>query len=274
MSAIAKLFLPPPSLSGCISAGIFRDTRGADLSAADRMNHFPASPLVAITSVQHGKLHILPPGGSWPSTTEAPKLPRLSVMAPQDVPVSSWSEGSVVALTVGVYPDAWRALGGDEAYETMLPVFDQALESFCAESDTADGWFRFCATLESAWCDARPQGWQPVVRIADWSKALATRAALSGVGRSVRSIERRIMQYSGHTQRSLAFYSAFEQLHERAKNGAGQPLAEIAIDAGYSDQSHMGRAVRRATGFSPAQLNKAIESEESFWCYRLLGERF
>ena len=274
MSPIAKLFLPPPNLSGCILAGIFRDTRGAALSPADRMNHFPASPLVAITGVQHGKLHILPPGESWPSTSEAPKLPRVSVMAPQDVPLSSWSEGSVVALTVGVYPDAWRILGGDDACETMLPVFDQALESFCAECDAADGWIRFCATLASAWCDARPQGWQPVARIADWSKALATRAALSGAGRSVRSIERRIMRYSGHTQRSLAFYSAFEQLHERAKNAAGQPLAEIAIDAGYSDQSHMGRAVRRATGLSPAQLNKAIESEEPFWCYRLLGERF
>lgn len=274
MPPIAKLFLPPPNLSGCISAGIFRDTRGADLSAADRVNHFPASPLVAITCVQHGKLHILPPGESWSSTSEAPKLPRSSVMAPQDVPVSSWSEGSVVALTVGVYPDAWRTLGGDKAYEAMLPVFDQALESYCAESNAADGWVRFCTTLESVWGDARPQGWQPVARIADWSKALATRAALSGAGRSVRSIERRIMRYSGHTQRNLAFYSAFEKLHECAKNAAGQPLAEIAIDAGYSDQSHMGRAVRRATGFSPAQLNKAIDSEEPFWCYRLLGERF
>ena len=48
----------------------------------------------------------------------------------------------------------------------------------------------------------------------------------------------------------------------------------LAGDAGYSDQSHMGRAVRRATGFSPARLNRMIESEESFWCYRLLGQRF
>lgn len=274
MSPISRLFLPPPSLSGCLMAGIFRDTRGANLSAADRMNHFPASPLVAITRVQYGALRMLPSGASRRSASAAPSLPQSSVLGPQDAPVSSWSEGSVVALTVGVYPDAWRALGGDKDYQTILPIFDQALECFGAESDAYDGWFRFCATLESSWREARPQGWRPVARIADWSKALATRAALSGRGRSVRSIERRIRRYSGHTRRSLAFYSAFEQLHERVNHMAGQPLAELAVDAGYSDQSHMGRAVRRATGFSPAQLNKAIETEEPFWCYRLLGERF
>lgn len=274
MPPISKLFLPPPSLSGCLLAGIFRDTRGADLSAADRLNHFPASPIVAITLVQHGTLRILPSETGWRSASEAPSLPRSSVLAPQDVPVTSWSEGSVVALTVGVYPDAWRRLGGDEGYQTILPIFDEALGSFDAESDATDGWDRFCTTLESGWRKARPQGWEPVTRVADWSKALATRAALSGGGRSLRSIERKIMRYSGHTRRNLAFYSAFEKLHECATNASGRPLAEIAIDVGYSDQSHMGRAVRRATGFSPARLNRAIETEEPFWCYRLLGERF
>ncbi len=63
-------------------------------------------------------------------------------------------------------------------------------------------------------------------------------------------------------------------LRHVAQNSAGGPLSEIAIDAGYADQSHMGRAVRRATGFSPARLNRAIENEEAFWCYRLFGERF
>ena len=50
--------------------------------------------------------------------------------------------------------------------------------------------------------------------------------------------------------------------------------AQIALDAHFSDQSHMGRAVKRATGFSPAHLNTLTETNEAFWCYRLLGERF
>jgi AraC-like DNA-binding protein len=50
--------------------------------------------------------------------------------------------------------------------------------------------------------------------------------------------------------------------------------AGLTTEAAFSDQSHMGRAVRRATGFSPAHLNRVIATEEAFWCYRLLGERF
>lgn len=274
MSPVSKLFLPPPALGGCLMAGIFRDTRGADLSAANRMNHFPANPLVAVTLVQHGTLHILPAGTGWQIAAEMPFIPRKSTMAPHDTPVTSWSQGDVVALTVGIYPDAWRALGGDEDGLILSPVFDLALECFDAENDADKGWLEFCRTLEIAWRNARPEIWQPAARMSDWVKGLATRAALSGTGRGIRSFERRIKRYSGHTMRSLAFYSAFEQLHERAQNAADQSLAEIAVDAGYADQSHMGRAVRRATGFSPAQLNKAIKTKEPFWCYRLLGERF
>ena len=274
MVPISKLFLPPPTLAGCVMAGIFRDTRGADLSEPDRMNHFPASPLVSATLVQHGCLRVLPTGSGWEQAEKYPALRHRSALPPLDTPVSSWAPGDVVALTVGVFPDAWRALGGDAECSKLPSALDQALDRFDAEDDAARGWTAFCRKLEPAWQTARPDIWRPATRISDWAKALTTRAALSGTGRSLRSIERRIKRFSGQTQRSLAFYSAFERLQERSGNAMGQSLADIAIDAGYSDQSHMGRAVRRATGFSPAQLNKAIENEEPFWCYRLLGERF
>ena len=97
---------------------------------------------------------------------------------------------------------------------------------------------------------------------------------MSSAGQSLRSYERRLKRSSGHTQRALMFYANVENLHKVARENADQPLSDIALAAGYSDQSHMGRALRRATGFSPAQLNHAIETEEAFWCYRLLGERF
>lgn len=274
MSPISKLFLPPQSLSGCVMAGIYRDTRGVDLSAEDRLNHFPASPLVSVTFILHGRLRLLPQGSDWRGGPNSPILSPMSVMPPQDTPTTSWSEGSVAALTVGVFPDAWRLLGGEADVSTMLPVFISAFEQFEAAKNADQGWEAFCATLDEAWKDARPQGRMRGGRIADWSRALVARAALSGTGRGIRSLERKVRRSSGQTQRSLAFYSTFERLHEYATKNAEQSLAEIAIDAGYSDQSHMGRAVRRATGLSPAQLNKAIASKESFWCYRLLGERF
>jgi AraC-like DNA-binding protein len=83
-----------------------------------------------------------------------------------------------------------------------------------------------------------------------------------------------LKRLSGHSRRTLEFHSSFENLHQVSRRHAVEPLAEIATEAGYSDQSHMGRTVRRATGFLPAYLNRAIETQEAFWCYRLLGERF
>ncbi len=111
-------------------------------------------------------------------------------------------------------------------------------------------------------------------RVAEWARALVTKAALSGPGRSLRSLERRIKRSSGQTQRTLKFFADFENLHRVVRQNPGGALADIAYASGYADQSHMGRAVRRATGFTPAQLNSAIQNEEPFWCYRLLGERF
>ena len=104
--------------------------------------------------------------------------------------------------------------------------------------------------------------------------ALVARAAQAGPGRGIRSVERRLKRWSGQTRRSLNFYAAIDDLHRIVTQANDKPLSAIALEAGYADQSHMGRAVRRATGFSPVQLNRFIESEESFWFYRLAGERF
>jgi len=51
------------------------------------------------------------------------------------------------------------------------------------------------------------------------------------------------------------------------------PLREAALtDAGFADQSHMGREVRRVTGLAPGRLDDLIASDEAFWFYRLIGE--
>ena len=147
-----------------------------------------------------------------------------------------------------------------------------------SEDDANLGWQRFCETLLPVWRASHPgsilPAWTGTTRLVDWSRALVTRAAVAGPGRSVRALERRLKRWSGQTQRSLQFYASFERLHQLSTEAKGIPLAGLALEAGYSDQSHMGRAVRRATGFSPSELNRLIENEEPFWCYRLLGERF
>ncbi|WP_299682279.1 hypothetical protein [uncultured Roseobacter sp.] len=87
-------------------------------------------------------------------------------------------------------------------------------------------------------------------------------------------MERRLKRWTGHSKQALEFFAQVDHLHGLAHQAQNQTAAEIAYDGAYSDQAHMGRAVKRATGFSPVRLNKHIEHEEAFWCYRLLGERF
>ncbi len=269
MRPVSKLFLPPPALSGCVLVAVFRDTRGAGLSARDRVSHFPASPLVAVTRVLHGDLRLIPQEGDWRAASGAPSTPGTFVMGPQNAPLSSWAPGDVAALTVGIYPDAWRALGGDEDCVILPENLVLALDAFSRAQNPDAGWDGFCASLRQGW----PQT-HVAAGLADWMKSLMTRAALSGSGRSLRSIERRVKRLTGSTRQTLEFFATIENLQATVSDNAQRPLAEIALSAGYSDQSHMGRAVRRATGFSPARLNRAIETEEAFWCYRLLGERF
>ena len=88
-SPVSKLFLPPPVLAGCIFAAVYRDTRGAELSERDRVNHFPSSPLVSVTYVIHGMLTVFPSSSDGERAALTMTAPALFVMGPQDMPVSS-----------------------------------------------------------------------------------------------------------------------------------------------------------------------------------------
>ena len=87
----------------------------------------------------------------------------------------------------------------------------------------------------------------------------------------MRQAQRRLKALTGHSARELAVYAQVEALW-RLSRESDAPLAQVALEGGFSDQSHMGRAVRRVTGYSPSALTRAIEEEEAFWAYRLLGE--
>lgn len=53
----------------------------------------------------------------------------------------------------------------------------------------------------------------------------------------------------GQTIRGVQVRSAVERLRDTRR-----PLAEVAVECGFYDQSHMGRVVKRATGRTPGQI--------------------
>lgn len=270
MGSKSYLLSPPSDLAACLFAAVVRDTRGTDLSDLDRYNFFPASPLVSVTYLVEGEIRMSPDGGGVEAARLAKPLLRTSVIPPQPMPTVSWCAGPVLAITLGVYPDAWRKLA------VSVDLAGSLATAFGGGEDLEAGWSRFCASLSPVWDAARDGASFPGLggpRLSDWARGVVARAAMSGPGRGVRSLERRLKRWSGQTRGALSFYAAIEDLHRLSTEGKDRPLAELALEAGYADQSHMGRAVRRATGFSPAQLNQSIRTKEAFWYYRLAGEQ-
>jgi AraC-like DNA-binding protein len=279
------LLLPRRELASCIFAAIVRDTRGVALGEAERLNHFPASPLVAASYFVDGESRLVPEGGGFKRARTAHAIPRVSVAGPQSKPLTSWNPGPVFAVSIGFYPDAWSLLTGvpassiaDQTSPDVPAPVDRALLAFGKRAGVPDRWEAFQDHLEPFWSSAGRErtgsGWSGGRLLSDWSAALVTRAVISGPGRSLRAAQRRLKGWTGHSRQMLALYASIENLHHLTKQWETASLAGLATEAGFSDQSHMGRAVRRTTGFSPARLNRSIATEEAFWCYRLLGERF
>ena len=209
----------------------------------------------------------------WDVADDQP-MPRLSVTPPTNAPITSWAPDEVEAITIAFFPDAWRQLGGDPASDAIPEVLQEAMNNVWESGDLEHAWQLTCEMLAAVWIENRT-GRETLIRdLSDWARSIIARAATTGRGRSLRSFGRHLKHLAGHSQRTLSFHTAFENLHRVwVTSGTDASLASIAQEAGYSDQSHMGRAVRRATGFSPAQLDRAIKTQEAFWCYRLLGER-
>jgi len=96
---------------------------------------------------------------------------------------------------------------------------------------------------------------------------------MSGPGRSLRQLERRIKRWAGLPLRELRGFGKAEQafFDTIAVDTAGQSVkwADVAAGAVFSDQSHLCRVTRRITGYAPQELYDGIHSEEAFWVYRI-----
>lgn len=259
-----------------------RDTRGLKLSDDERINYFPASPLVTVTWVIEGDTQIDQHGNSVERAKKAAPLPSVSIAGSRSGPFVSWNPGPVFAISIGFYPDAWMDLTGIDAEslagKMLLEIPPQVFDLLdpMPTKTAAEMWNEFQGALSDRWISVRPNQNSGSLRsrLSDWSRSLIVRSAMSGPGKTVRAMQRRLKRWSGQSRRSLEFFAQIEEMHKLAIDQDKRNAAELALDAGYSDQSHMGRMLRKATGFSPVRLNERVQSEEAFWCYRLLGERF
>ncbi|MDP3853075.1 AraC family transcriptional regulator [Phenylobacterium sp.] len=88
---------------------------------------------------------------------------------------------------------------------------------------------------------ARDLAADPDLALSDWARArgLAAETLSRGFGRAF-GVSPKRFRYEGRARAAL-----------RAVIGGGGPLADLALDAGFSDQAHMSRAVSELTGAAP-----------------------
>jgi len=287
-TAVSRLWTPRASLSSCVRAVMLRDARGIALDGWQRLSYFPASPLCSI-SWWFGSGVGERVGGPFPAreaTPDDPRTPmpaRLLVAGPFSGPSVTFNANDGHGMMLVLMPDALRLLTGIEPAALLNRIVDArdvlpadwlawAQLLFTLPDD--DG--RLAAVeafLDPRWQAVRPGRDSFGARYQDWTSHLATRAALTAPGRTVRQIERRIKLWAGQPMRELqgisrleqAFYArlAAEQTDDDAR------WADVAAATGYADQSHLTRATRRMTGFPPDELRRRIAEQEAFWAYRL-----
>lgn len=272
----ATLHNPGRSLGDCVYLAIERDTRGVHLSDSDRFNYYPATPFPSISWILDGQLHMVE--GSGDVRTFGNPLPKVIFSGPTRSPSVSWSPGAVHVLTVSFYPEALVRLLDitiEQYVGSVLPLekvisggrLDQLLTVQFGQE--ANPFAQVHHVLNDLW-DSEPA--QPASNVRSWLALLAKRSGSTGtIGR--RSVQRLVKYWTGQSLRDLQLYARVENAISHGAQMSNEErlnFAAVAIESGFSDQSHLGREVRRVTGLSPAKLNELVEHSEAFWLYRLL----
>ncbi|WP_238430215.1 helix-turn-helix domain-containing protein [Chitinophaga agri] len=90
-------------------------------------------------------------------------------------------------------------------------------------------------------------GTTPVSRIAEAAHA------------TVRTLERKFKQSSGHTIKDVSGLIRFEQVRNRLWLYPDENIAGLAHELGYTDQSHLSREFKRYSGTTPAAFARKIK---------------
>ncbi|QWG13652.1 AraC family transcriptional regulator [Bradyrhizobium sediminis] len=279
------IFSPRPSVAHNIFAGFVRDTRGRELAPNERFNFYPAFPFCVLTLFFEGAGFKLKGSTAQTSLQVQKPLPRIYLSGPQTNSSVIWNPSGVVSLSVGLYPATFAALSRcdiSSLVDQTVPLSripnDEIVDTFAKALSTGKPQAAFDLLqdyIERCQQTGRLPHDDLGRSVQDWVHGIGRKASGLVTSLSARQAERRIKKWTGHSRRKLQFYQRAERLLEQtlAMGRAEPQWSAITYDAGFSDQSHMIRDMRRLTGFSPKSLFGRLE-EEPFWCYRLFGSHF
>jgi AraC-like DNA-binding protein len=212
---------------------------------------------------------------------EQPMRDRILFRGPQTRPVVARHRGPLHMFILLLAPDALCGLTGigvDRHLNRILPLaaaLDEswqamALDVLQARSD--EDRVKLVETfLEPRWravLSSNRAFWGPAQRQGEWSRAAISRVDKIANGRSKRQLERRMRTVTGWSARGLKSFARAECALSLAALATQVNWASIAAEAGYADQSHLCRELRRYTGLSPHQLWLHVQNEPALWVYK------
>lgn len=274
----------PPALQGVLAALVGRDTRMVDLTAAQRLSHFPASPLIALSwyhGLDAGLVHDTADGPVW-----RPFGARVVLSGSQSQPITSWAPTTGRGYMACFTADVAQALFGIELaaiHDRFVPahaVLDAGwaplFDALLGAPDDAATMAVLEQHLTARWRAIKGDA-SPLASVRQlgrhWVERLALKAHAWQRDVSPRHVERKIKSYSGRSLREWQALVRTESLFFAARDryDAGTPFnwAELALEQGFADQAHMSRAARQITGFPPGEFAQRFIEDESFWMYRL-----
>lgn len=280
----ARLHLPPPALQGALTVLLSRDTSALALDSAQRLSHFPASPLVSLSWYHGVEAGLVAPGPAGPQWH--PFGAQAVLSGSQSAPTVGWGPTTGRGYMACFTPDVAQALFGVDpgaiqdrfvpASEALGPQWQAFLRDLLAAPDDARVMDVLANHLAPRWAAAqgRTNSNASLRQLGrHWVDRLAWQAHEWSRTHSPRHVERRVKAFSGRSLRQWQALVKTEGLffaaRSRYEEGKDFDWATLALDEGFADQSHMVRASRRITGFAPGEFAQRFVEDESFWLYRL-----
>lgn len=217
-------------------------------------------PLIAATWIGSGRGATVLPDGCADLVWSAG---RLLVAGPATVPVEVAATPGQVRFGVRLRAGAVEAALGVSALE--LRDADAPLEELwrrpaldavarAAERSAAAGVTALAAAVGREACEERPDALvrAAAARLRDPRARLPEVAADLAIGE--RQLRRRFDRTVGYGWRTFARVQRFQRLLLLAERFPAAGLARLAAEAGYADQPHMARELRRLSGRTPSEL--------------------
>lgn len=279
----ARLYPAPAALQGAVVAIALQDTRGFALTDAQRLSHFPATPLVCVSwyrDLNAGFIERTADGVQW-----RPFGAAATLSGSHSAPTVAWAPTGGRIGMICFTADAARTLFGlalPDIHDRVLDAhaclgrdWHPLLDALIGADRDADVLAAIDRHLAPRWQALRPA--TPLSSLRDagrsWVERLALQAREWRGTHGPRQVERRIKAYSGRSLREwqalVRTESAFFAARDRFEAGAAFNWATLALDEGFADQAHLSREVKRITGFSPSEFTQRFLEDESFWMYRL-----